>query len=515
MGGQEASDAELGRSATAANTLDFLPGVALHSFPWRAIGQVLATENPLARGLSGRARFTVRPGASAGGGAAAADADEDGEPAAPSTSTSSSTVAEGAGDLAATLRVGSVLLSVAACNLSVRSGGADAPLAAFRASAAAGMRASVAAAVGDDAYASLSYDLASGRPELGLCWTGETPKERAALSIHADPVDRSLRLRAAVSAPGPEWRSDVLDERTGLVEFVRDDGGRHALWVEHEARPGNALLRTRAGARLDVGRAVNWLAAVFDNRVRTRLPKGLWRIPGAGAVYNFIIPPEDEDQFRYRVRGWELDVACSDASRPQRSTRLALTKRLRLHPKKALALTEDSEAVVLDEANARLAMIAAEQEAGLRDPNDDRDEIDAMLAVAEHRAEKGRQSVAWRARHGEIAPEEAQALRAREAQKPRSTAQQRAARRRLIDAGYEITPLDVDPERWGFDKRTRLPGVAAAVGAAYDLGTGALGAELRLGSALRAVAGVGTLTRSGGFSVAPSLTLAIEPLALF
>jgi hypothetical protein len=559
MGGGQLEDVERGQSATAANAVDFLPGVALHGFVWRALGAVLASDAPFARGLAGRARFTVRPGASfappsgAAAAAAAAGAEDDGDdPSALSSANASSstrhqllrsTIAEGAGDLAATVRLGHFLVSVAACNLSARSGGADAPLAALRASARAGLRASLAAAVADDTYAALSYDAATGRPELSLCWTGETPTERASLSLHADPVDRALRVRAAVSAPGPEWRGDVLDERTGLVALVPDDGGRHAAWVEHEARPGSGLLATRAGARLDVGRAANWLAALVDDRVRQRLPKALWRVPGAGAVYNFLVPPEDEDQFRYRVRGWEVDVACSDASRPRRSTRVALTRRLRLHPKRALLLTEDEEgggggageeAAVLREAERTLAAIAADRDAGRRPPegqDDDRDEMEAMLAVAEHRAARARRSPAWRARQGEEASRE-EAAEADEAaaaaargggggggggggnDKARRAAA-RAAHRRLVAAGHELEPLDVDPERYGFDKRTRHPGVSAAVGAAYDLGSGALGAELRLGSALRAVAGVGTLTRSGGLSVAPSLTLAIEPLALF
>jgi hypothetical protein len=485
----------------SANALDFLPGVTLQAFPWRAIGQVLATDAPECRSLAGRARFTVRPGAAAAVAVAAAASAADDDSSAPPLLLPRSTVVEGAGDLSATIRHSHLLINVAACNLTVRSGQDD-PLAAFRAAAAgAALRVSAAAQVGEDAYAGVTYDLATRRPELSVCWTGYTPTERAALSVHADPVDRSVRLRAAVCFPGPEWRGDRLDDRTGLVDFVEDDGGRHALWVEHEARPGDALLATRAGARLDVGRALNWLAAAVDIHVRPRLPRGLWRLPGAGAAYNFLIPPEDEDMFRYRVSGWELDVACSDATRPGESTRLALTRRMRLEPKRALGLTEDSEVALEKEADARLAALAASGRTG---PEAEAEELDAMLTVLRHRASKAgpREEGGGRKGGGRAASSASAAAR-------------RAARRRLEQAGYSLTEDEETRERYGMDKRARRPGVAMAVGAAYDLGTGALGAELRLGSALRAVAGVGTLSRSGGLAVAPSLTLSIEPLALF
>jgi hypothetical protein len=493
-GAAELTAAQVAEGSSLANAIDFLPGVTLHTFPWRSIGQALATDAPEVRSLSGRARFTVRPGAAASAASAAGDGAGEG----PSTSAPllpRSTVVEGAGDLSATIRHQHLLINVAACNLTLRSGQDD-PIAAFRAgAAAAALRVSAAAQVGEDAYAGVTYDLSTRRPELSVCWTGHTPTERAALSVHADPIDRAVRLRAAVCFPGPEWRGDRLDERTGLVEFVEDDGGRHALWVEHEARPGDAMLSTRLGARLDVGRALNWLGAAVDIHVRPRLPRGIWRIPGAGAVYNFFVPPEDEDMFRYRVRGWEMDVACSDASRPREATRLALTRRVRLEPKRALGLTEDSDLALEREADARLAALAA---SGATGPEAEAEELDAMLTILRHRASQAGELKAEGGREGGA-----------------SAAARRAARRRLEKAGYSLTEDEETRERWGLDKRARKPGVAMAVGAAYDLGSGALGAELRLGSALRAVAGVGTLTRSGGLSVAPSLTLAIEPLALF
>jgi hypothetical protein len=38
-------------------------------------------------------------------------------------------------------------------------------------------------------------------------------------------------------------RETVYDEDNDVVEEPKDDGGRHRLWVRHEARQGNMLHR--------------------------------------------------------------------------------------------------------------------------------------------------------------------------------------------------------------------------------------------------------------------------------
>jgi hypothetical protein len=43
---------------------------------------------------------------------------------------------------------------------------------------------------------------------------------QASLAVTLDPVDRALRLRAAVVMPGPEWRTDVYNEDTRQLELV-------------------------------------------------------------------------------------------------------------------------------------------------------------------------------------------------------------------------------------------------------------------------------------------------------
>lgn len=44
---------------------------------------------------------------------------------------------------------------------------------------------------------------------------------QASVEVSLDPVDRAMRVRAAVVFPGPEWRTDVYNEDTGLLELVQ------------------------------------------------------------------------------------------------------------------------------------------------------------------------------------------------------------------------------------------------------------------------------------------------------
>jgi hypothetical protein len=54
-------------------------------------------------------------------------------------------------------------------------------------------------------------------PPLPACRTDTT---QASLAVTVDPVDRAMRVRAAVVFPGPEWRTDVYNEDTRQLELV-------------------------------------------------------------------------------------------------------------------------------------------------------------------------------------------------------------------------------------------------------------------------------------------------------
>ena len=58
----------------------------------------------------------------------------------------------------------------------------------------------------------------------------------------------------------------MYDEDKDVVEEPADDGARHRLWVRHEARRHDLLHRTAVGARLDLGRLINYAADFVDYR---------------------------------------------------------------------------------------------------------------------------------------------------------------------------------------------------------------------------------------------------------
>jgi len=56
----------------------------------------------------------------------------------------------------------------------------------------------------------------------------------------------------------------VYDEDKDVIEEPADSGARHRLWVRHEARHRDLLHRTVVGARVDLGRLVNYVADYID-----------------------------------------------------------------------------------------------------------------------------------------------------------------------------------------------------------------------------------------------------------
>lgn len=90
----------------------------------------------------------------------------------------------------------------------------------------------------------------------------------------------------------------MYDESRDTIEEPADDGGRHRLWVRHDAKARDFLHRTAIGGVFDLGRLVNFVADFVDYRVEPRLPPVVWSVPLAQKLYNVLVPPEDENQVR-------------------------------------------------------------------------------------------------------------------------------------------------------------------------------------------------------------------------
>lgn len=243
-----------------ANKLDFVPRLSFLPFEWRTLGVAFGGGSAAGSGYeasaSGRCSFTVRQGTD------------------PLEQISTGRVAEGVADAGVALQHKSLALSLTAGNLSFRSG-LDDPAARVSQlvgeAAVPSLKVTAAKRLGTDSnYAAVSYDLKQRKPELSVCWAGDTPSERATLLLKVDPVMRALRVSAAVSTPGPEWRKVLFDDETSQIEYPQDDGGRHTLYVQHVARGRDLLHRTRVGCRLDVGRLLNFAVDYFDYHIEVR-----------------------------------------------------------------------------------------------------------------------------------------------------------------------------------------------------------------------------------------------------
>ncbi|GAX78416.1 hypothetical protein CEUSTIGMA_g5858.t1 [Chlamydomonas eustigma] len=280
--------------STSGNHLDFIPFLSVIPFEWRAIGDAFKSASKIKSGikssLAGRCTFVVRQGYD------------------PTDQSSTGRVLEGNGDFGICLRSKTGAISLTASNLSLRTG-LDDPLVGAANFAPPSLKATLAHEFSEDSFIAASYDLKLRKPELSLCWTGETFTEKATFSLTADPVHRALKLSAAVSFPGTEWRNTVYDEENDVIEEPKDDGARHSLWVRHEARQRDLLHRTSLGARIDMGRLVNWVVDVIDYKLEPHFPRLFWALPGSQTLYNFLVPAEDENQVRHHIRGWDLDTS--------------------------------------------------------------------------------------------------------------------------------------------------------------------------------------------------------------
>jgi hypothetical protein len=336
--------------ADSRNTVDFIRSCSFVPFEWRSLGGVFARNKGNDSALSARVGFVVRKGY---------DKAEDIE---------YGTVLEGDGSFGVTLKSKDYAFNLSATGVSYHSG-VDEPVRTQAISGAPipGLKFTFSKQVDEEAVLAASYDFKQRRPELSVCWTGETFTDKASMVVSVDPVDRRVRLRAGLSTPGPEWRVTVYDEERDVVEHPADDGARHRLYVEHEACGTNLMARTRLGARLDLGRIVNYAADFVDYNVQPRIPALLWRVPLMGALYRVVVPAEDEQQLRHRISGWDLQLEHDfERSRPK----VGLAKRIKgAELAVAYDLEEEAASASLDVRGARVVAQVGRQAGGWGNPS--------------------------------------------------------------------------------------------------------------------------------------------------
>lgn len=277
------------------NQLEFLPRLSLFD-DWLTIGHSFSPIAPRkgpSTCLTSSVDFIVREGFD------------------PLDQSSTGAVTNANGSLGIALRNSALSLALSATGLSFQMG-LDDPLggtSSASARTAPSVKAILAKEFGNDSYLAASYDIKLKKPEFSACWVGTSDSEKATVTMALDPTYRALRVGAAVSLPGIEWRETVYNEDLDTIEEPRDDGARHSFWVTHESRLGHLLHRTQVGARLDLGRIINYACDKFDYNVFPRLPPMIWAIPGGRWLYNVIVPPEDEEQYRHQIHKWELGVS--------------------------------------------------------------------------------------------------------------------------------------------------------------------------------------------------------------
>ncbi|GIL46112.1 hypothetical protein Vafri_3173 [Volvox africanus] len=276
------------------NALDFVPRLSFLPIEWRNIGAAFGLKDRSGPAATGRCSFVVKEGIDA------ADVSTTGR------------VVEGASDVGVALKLNTLALGITAGNLSFRTG-LDNPTAALAQrigeSSVPSLKVMAVKQFKDENYVAASYDLKTRKPELSACWAGDAKTERATLLVRVDPIMRSVKLDAAVSTPGPEWRNVLYNDVTDRIEEPADDGARHTLYVQHEARGRNLMHATRIGCRLDLGRLVNYAADFFDYNIEERIPGFIWNIPLLPQLYYMLVPPENDDQVRHHITGWELDIS--------------------------------------------------------------------------------------------------------------------------------------------------------------------------------------------------------------
>eukprot|EP00798_Chlamydomonas_sp_ICE-L_P027109 gene27109-2334_t len=292
---------------SSSNKMDFLPdGVSFLPLEWRHLGGAFATKDDSCISLSNRCSFVVREGFDK------------------IDKSSTGRVLDGVAELGATLRKKSLALSLSVGGLSWFSG-LDDPTATSTFQNPT-LKASVAKEFKEDQFVALSYDFRLQKPEVSVCWTGESFTEKATLCLHADPLYKTYRLGAAVELPGPEWRDIVYDDETDRIEHPYDDGSRHKMWIQHTMKDRNWMHSTRAGIIMDLGRMANYVANYIDYRVEPHIPPLYWHLPFSQTLYNFLVPAEDSNQLHHHINNWDLALSHDFA---QKAPKLALSKHLK------------------------------------------------------------------------------------------------------------------------------------------------------------------------------------------
>lgn len=188
---------------SSKNKLDIIQGVSLVPWDLNNLGAVFGNAKQNSQCVASRCNFVVRRGFDE------AEQVEYGN------------VIEALGDVGFSLRSKQYAFHISASNLSYKSG-TDAPLRAqsLVGNALASLKLGYAQELKEDRIVGITYDFSQRKPELSLAWAGDTLSEQASLAVTVDPIDRAMRVRAGVTFPGPEWRKNVWDHETRMVQVV-------------------------------------------------------------------------------------------------------------------------------------------------------------------------------------------------------------------------------------------------------------------------------------------------------
>jgi hypothetical protein len=195
-------------SPSDANRFDFLPmGKAFLPFEWSTLGAAFARRRNAAASASGSVGISSSKPADISADLTGRCSFVMSQGYDPLDMSTTGRVLEGDGDMGFAVRLQSFAIGVTTSNLTLKAG-LDNPLAPGVASAgrAPSLKATVAKEFAEDAFIAASYDLKARKPEFAVCWAGDTFTEKATVCLQVDPIFRALKIGAAVSFAGTEWR---------------------------------------------------------------------------------------------------------------------------------------------------------------------------------------------------------------------------------------------------------------------------------------------------------------------
>ncbi len=141
---------------------EIIPFLSVLPIEWETLG-FKRKQSAVGSNVAGRFKFVVRQGYD------------------PIDQSSTGRVLEAESDMGVSLRLNSIAAALTASSLAFR-GGLDDPL-AQSSSSAPSMKATVAHEFSPDSFIAAGFDFKQRKPDLSICWTGETFTEKATVCL--------------------------------------------------------------------------------------------------------------------------------------------------------------------------------------------------------------------------------------------------------------------------------------------------------------------------------------------